>query len=132
MIIGSSDIQMASKNMFSAKSEKTENLEIWKGKRPERSTNANADNVPGAGVGRSLGNIADRVSLSSERPMPKAYGHVKQDSPFPLLQPPGVRALQTELRLPNPGRSHHNGQCTGNQSPPQHFVEFRNSGRETI
>jgi len=80
MKIASSDIQLASMNTFSAKSEKTETLEIWKGKRPERSANANAANASGSGVGRSLGNIADRVSLSSDRPMPKAYGHVKQDA----------------------------------------------------
>ncbi len=81
MKIASSDIQMASINTFSAKTEQTENLEIWKGKRPSPPANANADRAPGVAVGRFLdGDVADRVTLSSPRQAPRAYGHIKQEA----------------------------------------------------
>ena len=80
MKIISSDIQMASKNTFASKSEKSENLEIWKGKRPERPSNANAGSISGAAAGRSQDVFEDRVTLSPQRQQPRASGHLKQDA----------------------------------------------------
>ncbi|MFH0997807.1 MAG: hypothetical protein V1844_20265 [Pseudomonadota bacterium] len=76
MKIASSDIQMASSRTLLETHEKSENLLIWKGKRPERLLNANSNRVP-ASVNQGQGVIADRVTISNQQ---KAAGFESKGS----------------------------------------------------
>jgi hypothetical protein len=68
MKIASSDIQMASSRTLLETHEKSENLLIWKGKRPERLLNANSNMAP-VSVNQGQEVIADRVTISNQQPL---------------------------------------------------------------
>ncbi|MBI5593524.1 MAG: VCBS repeat-containing protein [Deltaproteobacteria bacterium] len=79
MEIASSNIQLASSSALSVKNEKSENLSIWIGKRPVRSSNINTGNVSGAVADRPQDAFTDRVTLSHSRNTPKNH-HARSDA----------------------------------------------------